>query len=346
MTTRATRSRSRAGAAACSTLGRAAATGTPAGTPNPAAPAAGLSANNRPKRSAADATGPQSAAGGGGGGGGGASAAKRRRTAAGSNPAPGPAADAAVLTQRIAQLEATVVSQGRRIAKLEAENATLRKPPRLPEPAAALKQLVSVLGAHEPNLRDMLFGLVCMPHYLAKSAGELPANPAGVLGTFAVTVPTGTTAIAWDAFTKCEGLAQVTLPVSVTAVDAGDRIFDDDVDDGDVEGEERGAFSSCLSLREVTLPRHLTEIGRAAFASCSALVEIALPPNLTEIGASAFRDCTSLSEIVLPSKLTTIGASAFEECTTLIRIVLPAGPVDIGTTAFYNCPGTPRRLGN
>ena len=138
--------------------------------------------------------------------GGSAGAAKRRRTAAASSgAAPEPAADAAVLTQRIAVLEATVASQGRRIAELEAENATLRKRPRLPTPPAALQQLVCVLGRHEPDLRDVLFDLVCMPRHLARCAAELPANPAGVLGTFAVTVPTGTTAIAADAFTNCEG---------------------------------------------------------------------------------------------------------------------------------------------
>ena len=97
-----------------------------------------------------------------------------------------------MLTQRIAELEATVASQGRRIAELEAENATLRKRPRLPTPSAALKQLVGVLGRHEPDLRDMVFELVCMPRHLARCTGDLPANPAGVLGTFAVTVPTGT----------------------------------------------------------------------------------------------------------------------------------------------------------
>ena len=92
--------------------------------------------------------------------------------------------------ERIAELE----TQNKRIAELEADKASLtaevtelrlsieavalRK--RLPTPAAALKGLVGALGLHEP---------------------------AGVLGTLAVTVPTGTTTVAGDAFTRCEGLA-------------------------------------------------------------------------------------------------------------------------------------------
>ena len=256
----------------------------PQQTPAPAALAPGLSSN--PKRSAAGVTAPGSASGGGGG--------KRRRTAASSGAAAGPADDAAVLTQRIAELEATVANQGRRIAELEAENATLRKRPRLPTPPAALKQLVGVLGRHEPDLRDMLFDLVCMPRYLARCAAELPADPAGVLGTFAVTVPTGTTAIARDAFTKCEGLAQVTLPALVVVIEAGGWV---DVDEDDIEeededrGELRGAFSSCTSLSEITLPPNLTEIGKYVFYQCTSLSEITLPAGPVNIGRHAFAGC-------------------------------------------------------
>ena len=187
-----------------------------------------------------------------------------------------------------------------------------------------------------------------MPRYLARCAADLPANPAGVLGVFAVTVPTGTTAIAGDAFTKCKGLAQVTLPASVTMIEAGDWVhFDEDDDEYDDEdgggGEERGAFSGCLSLREIALPPNLTEIRNHAFHGCTSLSKITLPPNITKIGGSAFSRCTSLSEITLPPNLTEIGRSAFEGCTSLSEITLLAGPVDIGLAAFYNCPGTLRR---
>ena len=123
-------------------------------------------------------------------------------------------------------------------------------PPSVPPSAPALQQLVRALGNEEPDLRDQVCILVCMPRYLAKCAADLPANPRGALGAFAVTVPTGTTAVAGDAFRDCAGLAQVTLPATVTVIEAGPA------------GEAIvGAFSGCSSLSEIALPPNLTKIG-------------------------------------------------------------------------------------
>ena len=68
--------------------------------------------------------------------------------------------------QKMTALNVLVSSQGRRIAgsrrtppfatRLSADVAWLRKRKRLPESPAALQQLVSVLGAHELNLRTLL----------------------------------------------------------------------------------------------------------------------------------------------------------------------------------------------
>ena len=129
------------------------------------------------------------------------------------------AIDAAALVmahKKIAELEATVIgakareaAQGQRIAALEADNAWLRKRQRLPEPPAALQQLVQALGMREPDLRDLVFKMACIPRYLARCAQDLPPNPAGGLGTFAVTVPTGTTEMGGSAFSGCTSLSEI-----------------------------------------------------------------------------------------------------------------------------------------
>ena len=177
-------------------------------------------------------------------------------------------------------------AQGRWITELEADNAALsvevtalRK--RLPDPPAVLQQLVALVtapGAHEPDLLDQVCQLVCMPRHIAKCAADLPADPEGVLGTFAVTVPTGTIAITRDAFTKCAGLAQVSLPATVTVIAQGN-------------GHDGGAFSDCTSLSEITLPPNLTKIGGYAFQECTSLGDITLPAGPVDVGVDAFRDC-------------------------------------------------------
>ena len=104
--------------------------------------------------------------------------------------------------------------QGRRITELEADNAqlsvevtSLRLRPRLPQPSAALNQLVGALGLHEQDLR--VRAGVHLPRYLALCTDACRRTR----GCFAVTVPTGTTTVAGDAFTWCEGLAQVCRPL-------------------------------------------------------------------------------------------------------------------------------------
>ena len=46
--------------------------------------------------------------------------------------------------------------------------------PFVPPSAPALQQLVRALGLREPDLRDSMCALVCMPRHLAKCAADLP----------------------------------------------------------------------------------------------------------------------------------------------------------------------------
>ena len=57
-----------------------------------------------------------------------------------------------------------------------------------------------------------------MPRHLATCAADILPDPAGVLGTFAVTVPMGTTMVAHNAFKGCKGLAQVSMPPNLTKI--------------------------------------------------------------------------------------------------------------------------------
>ena len=73
-------------------------------------------------------------------------------------------------------------------------------------------------------------------------------------------------------------------------------------------------FSSCWSLRSVTIPDSVTKIGSEAFQFCSSLRTVIIPDSVTNIGDGAFWDCTSLTSLIIPNSVTKIGEKAFELC--------------------------------
>ena len=116
---------------------------------------------------------------------------------------------------------------------------------------------MGLLGSHEQDLWDLVLELF-RPRHLAECQRELPENPGGSLGEFAVTVPTGTVLVDADALTGCAGLAQITLPATVEAIEEGGISFRSDNDDSDDEDEdeeeEPGAFSGCTPPRSHCRP--------------------------------------------------------------------------------------------
>jgi len=129
------------------------------------------------------------------------------------------------------------------------------------------------------------------------------------------------------------------------------------------------AFSNCISLMEIKLPKRLTSIGDSAFEGCERLTNIKLTKNITSIGSRAFNLCTDLSEIIvdennpvfrsldgvlfdkamvtllcfpqgkkkrysIPDGIIAIGSEPFVMC-KLTRISFPQSLLFIGTCAFY-----------
>ena len=126
-----------------------------------------------------------------------------------------------------------------------------------------------------------------------------------------------------------------------------------------------GAFLDCTSLKSVTIPSDVTNIGFRTFEGCNNLYEInvdeknsiysstggvlyskdksilliyptaksgsfTVPPSVEEIGYEAFRCCTDLSKLTLSNNVSKIGAYDFWNCTSLYEI-----NVDIGNP-FYS----------
>ncbi|MBD5240360.1 MAG: leucine-rich repeat domain-containing protein [Bacteroidales bacterium] len=101
-----------------------------------------------------------------------------------------------------------------------------------------------------------------------------------------------------DAFYRCTGLTNITLPNSVTSI-----------------GE--GAFNYCTSLTNITLPNSVTSIGKEAFYGCESLTNITIPNYVTTIGSHAFSGCESLTNITIPNSVKEIGEYLFMYCENL-----------------------------
>lgn len=79
-------------------------------------------------------------------------------------------------------------------------------------------------------------------------------------------------------------------------------------------------FYGCTSLKEITIPESVVEIGYAAFQDCKNLRTIKFPKGLKEIHTEAFMYCDSLEEVVIPEGVERIGDAAFEFCKNLKHI--------------------------
>lgn len=62
-------------------------------------------------------------------------------------------------------------------------------------------------------------------------------------------------------------------------------------------------FYGCTSLKEITLPKSLVEIGEEAFAKCEALTALTFPITLEKIGSDAFADCSYLKNFYYQGSL-------------------------------------------
>lgn len=143
--------------------------------------------------------------------------------------------------------------------------------------------------------------------------------------------------IGLNAFSDCEKLHQVVLPISIEEI-------------------ENSAFENCGNLKSVSLPMLLKTIGDAAFkgtglrtldipksvfwlgdellANCKSLEHISVPENIGKIPDRMFEGCESLKKVRLHEKLTAIGEKAFFGCSVLDFIVIPDSVQEIGQDAF------------
>lgn len=100
------------------------------------------------------------------------------------------------------------------------------------------------------------------------------------------------------------------------------------------------AFYGCRYIEEINI-ENATSIEGFAFSTCNSLKKLSLPNSLTNIDIYAFYDCSSLRTLTLPSSLSHIGDDAFLSCFKLYEIynlsplTLETGSTENGMVAYY-----------
>lgn len=82
-------------------------------------------------------------------------------------------------------------------------------------------------------------------------------------------------------------------------------------------------FFGCTKLKDIVLPKTLTNIGRAAFWNCKSLEEIDIPESVTAINPAVFTACRSIKRISAGKNLKYIEPGSFMQCTSLDNIEIP-----------------------
>lgn len=106
---------------------------------------------------------------------------------------------------------------------------------------------------------------------------------------------------------------------------------------GKIENIRKEAFSGCVRLKEVRLPRELNHLGRAAFSGCKRLENLCFSSKMqcSVIADESFLGCETIKECYIPDTVRIIGSRAFYKCISLSHIDFPSGIESIEKEAFY-----------
>lgn len=154
-------------------------------------------------------------------------------------------------------------------------------------------------------------------------------------------IPQGVTSIGYGAFYHCDRLADVSIPSSVTEIEAyafnNTPYLNDFLSD-----TSKGPFlivgdGILLAYNgrytEVQIPEGVKTIAPGAFSKHGEMYSVVLPSTLAEIGEDAFSECVNLAKVTGGENLNKIADRAFMGC-PIGTFTVPASVKEIGLRAI------------
>lgn len=175
---------------------------------------------------------------------------------------------------------------------------------------------------------------VVLPGSLADRLGSYMFQDCISLHT--VQLGEGITQLGYCTFSGCSALEHIQLPSTLTLI--SDRAFEDCTSLPALELPAGLTFlglqPNCKSLTQLTLPAGLEYFG--GFPG-SALREIALPKGITEIPSNCFNTCQQLESVTAASPIVKVGMAAFATCDKLTVLPPLTDVEEVGYAAFDLC---------
>lgn len=157
----------------------------------------------------------------------------------------------------------------------------------------SVKQMGSYAFSHCLNLSDVKF---------SKNITEIPVGCFSKCAFTKIMIPDNITTIKEGAFKECELLEDISFGMGLKII-GGD-------DDGplDIYG---GAFASCYSLKEITIPNSVSVLVGNAFKNCVGLESVTILSEKLKASSYTFGGCSSIKKITsfcsTPEQLESLG---------------------------------------
>ncbi len=153
-----------------------------------------------------------------------------------------------------------------------------------------------------------------------------------------------------NTFNRCENLQSLTIPATVTYMNAPfagcSKLTDIVIEEGNANFiAENGVIYTTdrtsivaypSACGELTIDGSVSRIGASAFAG-SRITSLIIPETVTEIEVNAFECCYSLETVEIRANISTIPDGCFGACDNLKSITIPSSVQRIGSKAFVCC---------